>query len=461
MENNNQEKFEINQNFLNDHEMNHDDDNKKNNVLLIIAIMIILVLVGIIAFLLMRKPEEKVVENTNEKPTITLKGAPVIELGPGSVYVESGYNAFDKEDGDLTSKVKVEHDINSNKAGIYKVTYSVTDSNNVMTKEVRIVFVRENVKTGLDLKLNGEEVLTIKKNEKYVEPGYTAYEKGDVDITNRVVVEGNVDITVPGEYFLTYSIIDSNKNKVVRTRKIIVLEENGIDVNDNVVRKLHNYLIGSNYEPNFYQNVKVTNANLPQSAALLTAYFQDGEKECISNTTIQNKAKILFNTFPDFISKETKATYELGGWLEYQETYADGIVDSWCMMQIAGIGELSLLGTIASAVKKEDYIYIYDYYYNDGYNNEYVVSEDYCTIDKSQYKCNIYGDSNKKTIVGSSIYELVATSSCEESCIEDNGNYYYVGKLLKSDYKKTKYKHIFKKYPNSENYYWISSEMIK
>ena len=431
-------------------------DKKKIKIIILIFSLIILILISIIIYISYNTNKK----SNDENPIITLKGVPIIELGPGSAYVEQGYTAFDKEDGDLTPRVKVEHNINSDKAGIYIITYSVVDSDNNIAKEVRIAFVREDVKTGLDLKLKGEEVLTLKQNSSFSEPGYDAYEQGNIDITKKVVVEGKVDTSIPGEYILIYSVTDSNKNKVVRTRKIIVLEENGIDVNDKLIRKLHNYLIGSNYEPNFYQDVKVTNTNLPQSAALLSAYFQNGEKECISNVTIQNRAKLLFNTSSNFIAKNTKATYESGGWLEYQESYYDGIVDSWCMIQIAGIGEL-YLGTIANAVKKEDYIYIYDYYYNDGYNNEYIVSEDYCIIDKSQYKCNIYGDSNKKSIVGSYIYELVPTSSCEDFCVEADGNYYYVGKLLKSNYDKTQYKHTFKKYENSEDYYWVSSEKVK
>ena len=42
---------------------------------------------------------------------------------------KTGVNAKDKEDGDLTSKIKIEGKVNNtNKVGKYKLTYSVEDS---------------------------------------------------------------------------------------------------------------------------------------------------------------------------------------------------------------------------------------------------------------------------------------------------------------------------------------------
>ena len=53
--------------------------------------------------------------------------------------------------------------------------------------------------------------------------GVIAKDKEDGDITNKVVVKGNVDTSKVGEYKLTYSVTDSKQAtiKVVRTVKVV------------------------------------------------------------------------------------------------------------------------------------------------------------------------------------------------------------------------------------------------
>ena len=106
-------------------------DKKKIKIIILIFSLIILILILIIIYISYNTNKK----SNDENPIITLKGAPIIELGPGSAYVEQGYTAFDKEDGDLTPRVKVEHNINSNKAGIYIITYSVVDSGIILLKK--------------------------------------------------------------------------------------------------------------------------------------------------------------------------------------------------------------------------------------------------------------------------------------------------------------------------------------
>ncbi len=75
------------------------------------------------------------------KPVITLKGNKTITLNIGEEYVEKGYTAADNCNGDLTSKVKVTNNINSNNAGVYKVTYTVEDDSHNTTSVTRTVKV--------------------------------------------------------------------------------------------------------------------------------------------------------------------------------------------------------------------------------------------------------------------------------------------------------------------------------
>ena len=114
---------------------------------------------------------------TNEKPVINAKD---LELKVGDKFdALNGVTASDKEDGDLTSKIKVvENTVDTKKVGNYKVTYKVTDSdNNETTLTINVtVKAKEMPKTGgrnslvivaiaLGLVASGAFVIKSKKRE--------------------------------------------------------------------------------------------------------------------------------------------------------------------------------------------------------------------------------------------------------------------------------------------------------
>lgn len=74
----------------------------------------------------------------NSKPTIDAKD---LELNLGGKFDPlKGVTAFDKEDGDLTSKIQViKNNVDPNKAGKYEVTYMVVDKDgNEVTKTINV-----------------------------------------------------------------------------------------------------------------------------------------------------------------------------------------------------------------------------------------------------------------------------------------------------------------------------------
>lgn len=56
---------------------------------------------------------------------------------------KAGVTASDEEDGDLTDKILVEGSVNTEKAGEYTLTYSVTDSEGASYTVKRVVTVKE------------------------------------------------------------------------------------------------------------------------------------------------------------------------------------------------------------------------------------------------------------------------------------------------------------------------------
>ena len=87
------------------------------------------------------KVTRDVVVVDNISPSLTLNGSNVINISTGGSYSEAGYKAIDNLDGDITNKVSVSNGVNSSVAGVYYVTYYVTDSSGNEAYVVRTVYV--------------------------------------------------------------------------------------------------------------------------------------------------------------------------------------------------------------------------------------------------------------------------------------------------------------------------------
>ena len=80
----------------------------------------------------------KVVDKTS--PTITLVGE-AVDIQVGNEFVDPGYKAEDNYDGDITSKVETNNNIDINTIGTYEVTYKVVDSSKNEATAKRVVNV--------------------------------------------------------------------------------------------------------------------------------------------------------------------------------------------------------------------------------------------------------------------------------------------------------------------------------
>ncbi len=83
-----------------------------------------------------------------EKPQITLKGKEEITLVVGDEYQEEGASAFDNVDGDISTKIEIENQVDTKKVGEYQVIYKVKDSSNnesVVTRKVLVTKKTQNI----------------------------------------------------------------------------------------------------------------------------------------------------------------------------------------------------------------------------------------------------------------------------------------------------------------------------
>ncbi|MBC6164598.1 DUF5011 domain-containing protein [Listeria booriae] len=156
---------------------------------------------------------------TNDKPVIHASDQ-TFKAG-ASFDPMAGMSASDTEDGDITANVTVTaNDVDASKAGTYHVTYSVTDSDaNTTTKTVTITVLT-----------NEKPVITAaditQKAHRSVDPmaGVTASDLEDGDLTANIkIIANDINIDVPGEYHVTYSVLDSDGNETEKTITVTIL----------------------------------------------------------------------------------------------------------------------------------------------------------------------------------------------------------------------------------------------
>ncbi len=229
-------------------------------------------------------------------PEITLIGDNPLTIIQGEEYIEPGYQAFDKEDGDITDNVTIFNNIDTNTPDTYSVVYNVIDSaGNSAPQITRQVIVKESecseytdtlinhetagrvyskttggwwwipatttwylsstdeslgtdgekvitisLTDGQDYKLGtcpgpdteapvitliGDNPLEIKLGSTYSEPGATATDNNDGDISSNIVIKSNVDTSTVGTYTVTYDVIDTAGNQATTvTRQVNVVE---------------------------------------------------------------------------------------------------------------------------------------------------------------------------------------------------------------------------------------------
>jgi len=208
----------------------------------------------------------------NQAPSITLLGANPMQVVKGIVFTDPGATSTDPEDGDLTSQIQVQGAVNTSATGTYPLVYSVHDSGGLgatTTRSVVVVATSTPTSTfqcsdGLDNdgdgKIDIEDIschtdknpnnpssyvpaqdtenfipvitltggdMTISFGSVFADPGYTATDFEDGNITSNVVVGGGpINTNNAGQTILNYNVKDSqNLPAAQKTRNVMVQEQ--------------------------------------------------------------------------------------------------------------------------------------------------------------------------------------------------------------------------------------------
>ena len=155
----------------------------------------------------------RVVDTAAPVLTLITSGKTVL---PGQRYEEEGYIAVDNHDGNLTNRVQ-------RKVGLDSIIYMVMDSSgNPVSVERKIPYFDPHPP---ELQLEKGEYLVIPCGTIYEEPGYTASDNVDGDMTEDVAIEGEVIWYRPGTYEIVYTIADDFGNVTQKIRTVEVQGE--------------------------------------------------------------------------------------------------------------------------------------------------------------------------------------------------------------------------------------------
>jgi PKD repeat protein len=171
--------------------------------------------------------------NDFTQPILTMNGSDTVFVELNKPYNDAGAVAIDPTEGDISDRIKTTSDVDTTAAGIYYIQYNVQDaSGNPAPEQERVVYVVVD-QTPPVLTLTGNDTVYVDVlTGTYNEPGYTAIDARDGDISTAVQVTGSVNTFQIGSYTLTYTVQDAQKNEVVATRTVIV-EDNVFPVLEN------------------------------------------------------------------------------------------------------------------------------------------------------------------------------------------------------------------------------------
>ena len=170
-----------------------------------------------------------------------------ITINYGDKYKEYGVKSHSLL-FNLNKKVKIIGKVDNKKVGSYKLEYKVKFL--FKTKKVyRTINIVD--KENPTIILNGDNNIEIYVNDTYEESGFSASDNYDGNLTDKVVIDSNLDNAKLGDYIIKYSVSDTSGNSVEVVRNIKVVDR---PVEVKTTLNNYNYNYNSNSDSPTYIN---------------------------------------------------------------------------------------------------------------------------------------------------------------------------------------------------------------
>ena len=212
-----------------------------------------------------------VVDTTSPVITILGNNPDSVFVGSGP-YLHAGATAFDAYNGDLSAFISVNSTVNTDVIDVYTITYIVPDSSGNVGTAVRTVNVvsKPDVNPPV-ITILGANPLTTEVLESYDDPGATATDIEDGDLTSRIEADIQVDTTKTGTYLVIYTVKDNAGNMDTKVRTVHIVDSTPPAIDSSVVslvnlmtREIMTLILSGqdNYDPAPVWSVSGWNHNL-------------------------------------------------------------------------------------------------------------------------------------------------------------------------------------------------------
>ena len=158
-------------------------------------------------------------------PVITLNGTDPLSILIGSTFTDPGATAIDAYGVDITSDIVIAGDtVDTNTAGTYIITYNVSDDTGKAASEVtRTVIVAADIVAPV-ITLTGSDTINVTLGDAFTDPGATATDNVDGDITASIIVAGDtVDVNTAGTYTIIYNVSDAAGNPATEVTRTVTV----------------------------------------------------------------------------------------------------------------------------------------------------------------------------------------------------------------------------------------------
>ena len=156
----------------------------------------------------------------NSAPWLEITNPTIFENEPFdySKYIQ----AFDKEEGDLSHKIKVLSNSYVNKAGVYSLMFEVSDKYGFKDTGIMTVTVIAPANTPPTIMADNRSIYRYQDFDTY--ENVHAFDLEDGNITHRISASGNVNTSELGENIVCYSVTDTHGATSTKCILVTVIE---------------------------------------------------------------------------------------------------------------------------------------------------------------------------------------------------------------------------------------------
>ncbi len=165
-------------------------------------------------------------------PEIDLKGDNPMTVALDGNYTEPGATVTDNLDPNPTLTIS-SSTVDTAHLGVYQVTYDAVDAaGNQATQVIRTVNVTDQTKPVITL--IGSSTLPVAIGATFTDPGATASDNVDGDLTSQIKVSGDtVDTATAGTYYIYYDVSDAAGNAAIQVIRTVVVSNLQIETEQN------------------------------------------------------------------------------------------------------------------------------------------------------------------------------------------------------------------------------------